>query len=83
MIRYAATVLLLIALSIVAVVDSRDIVGDVLKLPSEVSNFFRPAADVSDVGDDDYVGTRWAVLIAGSNGYSNYRHQVIITSIST
>lgn len=22
-------------------------------------------------------GTRWAVLIAGSNGYWNYRHQVI------
>ncbi|GJM89924.1 hypothetical protein PR202_ga06153 [Eleusine coracana subsp. coracana] len=26
-------------------------------------------------GDDDVVGTRWAVLIAGSNGYYNYRHQ--------
>jgi legumain len=25
---------------------------------------------------DDAVGTRWAVLIAGSNGYYNYRHQV-------
>ncbi|KAL2940191.1 Vacuolar-processing enzyme [Bienertia sinuspersici] len=24
---------------------------------------------------DDSVGTRWAVLIAGSNGYWNYRHQ--------
>ncbi|CAM0952711.1 unnamed protein product [Alopecurus aequalis] len=23
----------------------------------------------------DDVGTRWAVLVAGSNGYSNYRHQ--------
>lgn len=27
-------------------------------------------------GDDEIVGTRWAVLIAGSNGYYNYRHQV-------
>lgn len=26
--------------------------------------------------DDDTVGTRWAVLVAGSNGYQNYRHQV-------
>ncbi|XP_008797891.1 vacuolar-processing enzyme [Phoenix dactylifera] len=26
-------------------------------------------------GDDDAVGTRWAVLIAGSSGYGNYRHQ--------
>lgn len=36
---------------------------DFLRLPSE---------------DDDAaaVGTRWAVLIAGSNGYYNYRHQV-------
>ncbi|EPS59704.1 hypothetical protein M569_15100, partial [Genlisea aurea] len=25
--------------------------------------------------DDDIVGTRWAVLVAGSNGYWNYRHQ--------
>jgi len=22
-------------------------------------------------------GTKWAVLVAGSNGYDNYRHQVI------
>lgn len=28
--------------------------------------------------DDDKVGTRWAVLIAGSNGYGNYRHQADI-----
>ncbi|TVU29021.1 hypothetical protein EJB05_20563, partial [Eragrostis curvula] len=26
--------------------------------------------------DDDGVGTRWAVLVAGSNGYGNYTHQV-------
>jgi legumain len=25
--------------------------------------------------EQDVVGTRWAVLIAGSNGYYNYRHQ--------
>ncbi|MEI4867054.1 C13 family peptidase, partial [Klebsiella pneumoniae] len=73
MIRYSDVALLLIAL--LAVVESRDTFRDVLKLPSEVSNFFRPAADVSNAGDDDTVGTRWAVLIAGSNGYWNYRHQ--------
>lgn len=31
--------------------------------------------------DDDVVdskqGTRWAVLVAGSHGYGNYRHQVL------
>lgn len=29
-------------------------------------------------GDDDdrKVGTRWAVLVAGSSGFGNYRHQV-------
>ena len=25
---------------------------------------------------EDEVGTRWAVLVAGSSGYGNYRHQV-------
>ena len=24
------------------------------------------------------VGTRWAVLVAGSSGYGNYRHQVCV-----
>ncbi|KAL6911720.1 hypothetical protein ACP4OV_000525 [Aristida adscensionis] len=28
--------------------------------------------------EDDGVGTRWAVLVAGSNGYANYRHQADI-----
>lgn len=35
-----------------------------------------------DRDDDDETeegggGVRWAVLVAGSNGYGNYRHQVI------
>ena len=29
---------------------------------------------------DDGVGTRWAVLVAGSSGYGNYRHQVSAVS---
>jgi len=38
----------------------------VIKLPAE------PV----DADSDHEVGTRWAVLVAGSNGYGNYRHQV-------
>ncbi|KAL6841559.1 hypothetical protein ACP4OV_028702 [Aristida adscensionis] len=40
---------------------------DFLRLPSEERS--------GGGGEDDVVGTRWAVLIAGSNGYYNYRHQ--------
>ncbi|XP_047341072.1 vacuolar-processing enzyme-like [Impatiens glandulifera] len=70
MIRYAtATIffffffLLSSAYAAVAVETTAD---DVLRLPSEARAFF---------GAGDAVGTRWAVLIAGSNGYWNYRHQ--------
>lgn len=74
MTRFATGVLLLsfLAISVVAS-GSRDLIGDVLRLPSEASRFFR-SGGVSE--DNDAVGTRWAVLIAGSNGYWNYRHQV-------
>ncbi|AES73372.1 putative legumain protein [Medicago truncatula] len=41
---------------------------DFLRLPSQASRFFQ-----SD--DDNNEGTKWAILIAGSNGYWNYRHQ--------
>lgn len=37
----------------------------VIKLPTE------PV----DAVDSDEIGTRWAVLVAGSSGYGNYRHQ--------
>ncbi|CAK9145318.1 unnamed protein product [Ilex paraguariensis] len=75
MIRYPAGALLFLVLSIVAVdVESRNAVDDVLKLPSEAARFFRPN-DVGNAVDDDSVGTRWAILLAGSNGYWNYRHQ--------
>ena len=58
----------------------RDLVGDILRLPSEASRFFERGrgADVADDIDDDSFGTKWAVLIANSNGYWNYRHQVIL-----
>ncbi|CAK9312472.1 unnamed protein product [Citrullus colocynthis] len=54
----------------------RNLPGDFLRLPSEALKFFRGGA--SDASDEDSVGTRWAVLIAGSNGYWNYRHQADI-----
>ncbi|KAG5524749.1 hypothetical protein RHGRI_031428 [Rhododendron griersonianum] len=69
MTRFAAVALLLLLLASSLSVDSREIPDDLIRLPSESSRFFRPH------GDDDSEGTRWAVLIAGSNGYWNYRHQ--------
>ncbi|KAK3213052.1 hypothetical protein Dsin_017758 [Dipteronia sinensis] len=73
MTRLAASLLLtLLAVLSVTVIGSRDISGDVIRLPTEASRFFRSGA-AND--EDDAVGTRWAVLIAGSNGYWNYRHQ--------
>lgn len=30
-----------------------------------------------DGASTDQPGKRWAILVAGSNGYENYRHQVI------
>ncbi|XP_048132966.1 vacuolar-processing enzyme-like isoform X2 [Rhodamnia argentea] len=64
----AAAALLLLLLSFAFAAAGRDVAGNVIKLPSDASRFFR-------AGEDDSVGTRWAVLIAGSNGYWNYRHQ--------
>ncbi|KAJ0248215.1 Vacuolar-processing enzyme alpha-isozyme [Hirschfeldia incana] len=54
-------------LSLVVVVS-----GDVIRLPSQASKFFHPT---EDDGDDSSAGTKWAVLVAGSRGYWNYRHQ--------
>ncbi|KAK7352525.1 hypothetical protein VNO80_17947 [Phaseolus coccineus] len=57
----------LLATLITLVSGGRD---EILRLPSEASRFFQaPAAD------ENHEGTRWALLIAGSNGYWNYRHQ--------
>lgn len=76
MIRYV--VVLLAIFSVVA--ECRQIVNggdDLLRLPSDrpsfLDRFFRRGEVAGD--GDDVVGTRWAVLIAGSNGYWNYRHQ--------
>ncbi|KAK1313982.1 hypothetical protein QJS10_CPA06g00933 [Acorus calamus] len=56
---------LLTVLPLVAVVvDGRGLLFD-------GGDFLRMSTD----GGEDAVGTRWAVLIAGSAGYGNYRHQ--------
>ncbi|KAF2304375.1 hypothetical protein GH714_030576 [Hevea brasiliensis] len=74
MTRLATGVILLLFAICGLSVGSRDIVEDVIRLPSEASSFFRPGgAHVAE--DDDSTGTRWAILIAGSSGYWNYRHQ--------
>ncbi|KAK4485895.1 hypothetical protein RD792_008546 [Penstemon davidsonii] len=67
--RYTAGAFILVALAIVAVVDGRN---DFIKLPSEARG---GATEVNGGADDDSVGTKWAVLLAGSSGYWNYRHQ--------
>lgn len=64
--------LLLLALASAAV-DCRELSSDTIRLPSEAKSFFRFGDGNEE--DDGSVGTRWAVLIAGSNGYWNYRHQ--------
>ncbi|KAM7507562.1 hypothetical protein LguiA_018015 [Lonicera macranthoides] len=82
--RSAAAGALFILVSVVSVVNCRFSASDRLKLPSEASNRLKLPSEASkffhrpiggDDDDDGSVGTRWAVLIAGSNGYWNYRHQ--------
>ncbi|KAL5558751.1 hypothetical protein UlMin_034962 [Ulmus minor] len=80
MTRLATGIFLLCFLAISGIsAGKRDLVGDVLRLPSQASRFFRNrGGSAQGNDDDDAVGTRWAVLIAGSNGYWNYRHQADI-----
>ncbi|KAK9014629.1 hypothetical protein V6N11_005782 [Hibiscus sabdariffa] len=61
----------LLLLSVTEIVSAgRDAIQGNLRLPSEASRFFQKSED-----DDGLEGTRWAVLVAGSRGFSNYRHQ--------
>ncbi|XP_075508269.1 vacuolar-processing enzyme-like [Primulina tabacum] len=72
----SACTLFLLLLSVVATAGARD---DILKLPSEARVFFDGGSQkVNGRADDDSVGIRWAVLLAGSSGYWNYRHQADI-----
>lgn len=73
----------LLAVMVLSAAGSREISGtDVIKMPSIASRFFHSGVPVSAADeDDDSVGTRWAILIAGSNEFWNYRHQVITHSL--
>ncbi|KAI3917689.1 hypothetical protein MKW98_021451 [Papaver atlanticum] len=42
---------------------------------SRIVNFSKVKEFISRDDDKSPQGTRWAILLAGSNGYSNYRHQ--------
>ncbi|KAI4337116.1 hypothetical protein L6164_015569 [Bauhinia variegata] len=53
----------------------RDLTGGIVRMPSEASRFFHGGDADEGSYDDGAQGTRWAILIAGSNGYWNYRHQ--------
>ncbi|XBH79187.1 hypothetical protein VPH35_105218 [Triticum aestivum] len=46
----------------------------VIRMPGEEE----PATGDESSEEEDGVGTRWAVLVAGSSGYGNYRHQADI-----
>ncbi|KAK8504327.1 hypothetical protein V6N13_062677 [Hibiscus sabdariffa] len=60
----------LLLFSVTEIVSAgRDAIQGNLRLPSEASRFFQK------IEDDGLEGTRWAVLVAGSRGFSNYRHQ--------
>ncbi|PNX61282.1 vacuolar-processing enzyme-like protein, partial [Trifolium pratense] len=61
---------IVILTTLAAVSGSRDLPGDYIRLPSQASKFFHEPEN-----DDNVQGTRWAILLAGSNGYWNYRHQ--------
>ncbi|KAK8295176.1 hypothetical protein V6Z12_D05G047000 [Gossypium hirsutum] len=62
---------LLLLLSVTGIITAhRDATGDVLRFVSPEAYKFFHQSDDGRVG-----GSRWAVLIAGSRGYENYRHQ--------
>ncbi|XP_057468481.1 vacuolar-processing enzyme-like [Actinidia eriantha] len=76
MARIATGIIIILAVVTSIAVGGREISDEFIRLPSEASRFFpRGGADFTNDGDDDSVGTRWAVLISGSSGYWNYRHQ--------
>ena len=52
----------------------------VIRMPGEKEPAAARGGGRLDEEADDGVGTRWAVLVAGSSGYGNYRHQVSAVS---
>ncbi|XP_023550713.1 legumain [Cucurbita pepo subsp. pepo] len=47
----------------------------IIRMPTEKGEL---VDDDDDAADDQKLGTRWAVLVAGSSGFGNYRHQADI-----
>ncbi|KAL2940187.1 Vacuolar-processing enzyme [Bienertia sinuspersici] len=45
------------------------------RLTSKIFNKYSEITSSVSDGNDSVEGTKWAVLVAGSNGYENYRHQ--------
>lgn len=70
MVRFSSIGALLLLFLPLLLVDSRPFDPiSILRMPWDL--------DLGSEGiDEATVGTRWAVLIAGSSGYGNYRHQV-------
>ncbi|XP_030972991.1 vacuolar-processing enzyme-like [Quercus lobata] len=64
----------LLALSCLIVDESLRPVTYATKLPSEVLDFNGDSGNNASC-NTNFRGKRWAILIAGSNGYQNYRHQ--------
>ena len=50
--------------------------GRALRLNRWDPKIWMPTEKVEPEEDSQETGTRWAVLVAGSYGYGNYRHQV-------
>uniref|UniRef100_A0A2N9H3Q4 Legumain prodomain domain-containing protein n=1 Tax=Fagus sylvatica TaxID=28930 RepID=A0A2N9H3Q4_FAGSY len=64
---------ILLTLSCLIVVESLSPIKFASKLPSEVHDF--NDGDSNDSDKTSRPGKRWAVLVAGSRGFDNYRHQ--------
>ncbi|KAJ6822995.1 vacuolar-processing enzyme-like [Iris pallida] len=71
--RYAGGGLLFLLLSLLPLLRADSCVDPMIRLPSDLG-----ANRINGHDGDESVGTRWAVLIAGSSGYGNYRHQADI-----
>nr|CAB3447373.1 unnamed protein product [Digitaria exilis] len=76
---YWCLVLLVVALAAAAGAGAEEGEWDpVIRMPGEEEPATARGGEPLDEEEDDGVGTRWAVLVAGSSGYGNYRHQADI-----
>ncbi|VVA38348.1 PREDICTED: vacuolar-processing enzyme, partial [Prunus dulcis] len=70
-VQYQSRLILLLVLFVLLVGGGRvarlDQWDPTIRLPSD--------KDKPEDANDKEAGTRWAVLVAGSSGYGNYRHQ--------